>query len=439
MFLILISKTQNMYQKSESLLEQARKYIPGGVNSPVRAFKSVGMSPLYITRGKGSRIYDADGNEYIDYVGSWGPLILGHADDRIVGTIGKVSKDGTSFGANTEYEIRLAKLITEIFPSVELVRMVNSGTEATMSAVRLARGYTGKSKIIKFEGCYHGHGDSFLIKAGSGVLTLGIPGSPGITENTAKDTLIASFNDISSIEKLIEANRNEIAAVILEPVMGNVGVIPPAKGFLESLRKITEQEKIILIFDEVITGFRVALGGAQELYNIKPDLTCLGKIIGGGLPVGAFGGKREIMRYLAPDGPVYQAGTLSGNPIAMAVGYEMLIILKNKNTYRQLEEKAKMLEHGIRENLNMLKLNFSMNRVGSMSCMFFTDKKVTDFASACSSDTQLFAKYFQQMLKNGIYIAPSQFEAGFVSLAHSEQDIQKTIEANFNSLKSILQ
>lgn len=428
-----------MYQKSESLLEQARKYIPGGVNSPVRAFKSVGMSPLYITRGKGSRIYDADGNEYIDYVGSWGPLILGHADDRIVGTIGKVSKDGTSFGANTEYEIRLAKLITEIFPSVELVRMVNSGTEATMSAVRLARGYTGKSKIIKFEGCYHGHGDSFLIKAGSGVLTLGIPGSPGITENTAKDTLIASFNDISSIEKLIEANRNEIAAVILEPVMGNVGVIPPAKGFLESLRKITEQEKIILIFDEVITGFRVALGGAQELYNIKPDLTCLGKIIGGGLPVGAFGGKREIMRYLAPDGPVYQAGTLSGNPIAMAVGYEMLIILKNKNTYRQLEEKAKMLEHGIRENLNMLKLNFSMNRVGSMSCMFFTDKKVTDFASACSSDTQLFAKYFQQMLKNGIYIAPSQFEAGFVSLAHSEQDIQKTIEANFNSLKSILQ
>ncbi len=348
------------------------------------------------------------------------------------------AENGTSFGANTEIEIKLAKLITEIYPSIDLVRMVNSGTEATMSAVRLARGYTGKNKIIKFEGCYHGHGDSFLIKAGSGVLTLGIPGSPGITENTAQDTLIAQFNNIESVEKLIDSNKGLIAALILEPVMGNAGVIPPGPAFLKKLREITRAQDIVLIFDEVITGFRVALGGAQELYGIDPDLTCLGKIIGGGMPVGAYGGKKKYMDNLAPEGPVYQAGTLSGNPMAMAAGYETVSILKSGNVYYELEEKAKMLEQGLRDNLKKLKLNFRMNRVGSIMGFFFTDKDVHDFDSAMTADTKAFTAYFGEMMKRGIYLAPSQFEASFLSAAHTEEDILKTVEANYESLKSIV-
>ena len=422
---------------SGSLFKEAKKYIPGGVNSPVRAFKSVDMDPVYIKRGSGSKIYDVDGNEYIDYVCSWGPLILGHSDERVLKKVISFAENGTSFGANTEIEIKLAKLITEIYPSIDLVRMVNSGTEATMSAVRLARGYTGKNKIIKFEGCYHGHGDSFLIKAGSGVLTLGIPGSPGITENTAQDTLIAQFNNIESVEKLIDSNKGLIAALILEPVMGNAGVIPPGPVFLKKLREITRAQDIVLIFDEVITGFRVALGGAQELYGIDPDLTCLGKIIGGGMPVGAYGGKKKYMDNLAPEGPVYQAGTLSGNPMAMAAGYETVSILKSGNVYYELEEKAKMLEQGLRDNLKKLKLNFRMNRVGSIMGFFFTDKDVHDFDSAMTADTKAFTAYFGEMMKRGIYLAPSQFEASFLSAAHTEEDILKTVEANYESLKSI--
>jgi len=426
-----------MYYKSEELFKKAVGFMPGGVNSPVRAFKSVDMEPLYIRRGKGSKIYDVDGNEYIDYVGSWGPLILGHADDRILKVLNEYAANGTSFGANTEIEIKLAELITQIYPSIDLVRMVSSGTEATMSAVRLARGFTGKDKIIKFEGCYHGHADSFLIKAGSGVLTHGIPGTLGITENTANDTLIAIFNDFNSVEKLVDANKNEIAAVIMEPIMGNAGVILPDIEFLKNIRKITSENNIILIFDEVITGFRVALGGAQELYNIVPDMTCLGKIIGGGLPVAAFGGKKEIMDFLAPVGPVYQAGTLSGNPLAMAVGYETINIIKKENIYFSLEKKSALLEAGIKKNLKRLDLNFKLNRVGSMMCLFFTENEVTDFDSAMTSDSKLFSIYFKEMLKNGVYIAPSAYEAGFVSAAHNLTDIEKTIEANYNSLKKL--
>jgi len=426
------------FEKSSTYFTRARKVIPGGVNSPVRAFRSVGMNPLYIQRGKGSRIFDVDGNEYIDYVCSWGPLILGHADPRILKRLTEYAHLGTSFGANTEIEIKMAELITQIYPSIELVRMVNSGTEATMSALRLARGYTGKSKIIKFEGCYHGHGDSFLIKAGSGLLTFGIPGSPGVTEHTAQDTLIARFNDIESVEKLVDSNKSEIAAIILEPIMGNAGVIPPRRNFLKDLRDLTKAENIILIFDEVITGFRVALGGAQELYGIDPDITCLGKIIGGGLPVGAFGGKRKYMEQLAPEGPVYQAGTLSGNPLAMAAGYETLSVLRKDNIYPALEKKSKLLEEGFKENMKKLHLNFSLNRVGSMMSLFFTDQKVHDFNTAVTSNTKLFSMYFQKMLENGIYIAPSQFEASFVSTAHDHKDIEKTIEANYLSLRGLL-
>jgi len=427
----------NNLKESLTMFKRARKVIPGGVNSPVRAFKSVGMNPVYIQRGEGSKIFDIDGNEYIDYVCSWGPLILGHADDRILKKLAEYAQRGTSFGANTKIEIKLAELITETYSSIELVRMVNSGTEAAMSAVRLARGCSGRSKIIKFEGCYHGHGDSFLIKAGSGVLTLGIPGSPGVTEHTAQDTLVARFNDIESVEKLIGSNKSQIAAVIIEPVMGNAGVIPPDSEFLKNLRELTLTEDIILIFDEVITGFRVALGGAQELYGIDPDITCLGKIIGGGLPVGAFGGKRKYMEQLAPDGPVYQAGTLSGNPLAMAAGYETLSVLINDDVYPALEKKSKLLEDGLKENMKKLHLNYSINRVGSMMSLFFTGHDVHDFDSAVTSDTGLFSRYFHEMLANGVYLAPSQFETSFISVAHNNEDIEKTIEANYLSLKSL--
>lgn len=426
-----------MRDRSKELFSVATDVIPGGVNSPVRAFGSVRMEPVYIRSGRGSRLYDVDGNEYIDYVCSWGPLILGHADPRILQVLHEASQSGTSFGANTEIEVRFARLITEIYPSIDMIRMVNSGTEATMSAVRLARGYTGRSRIIKFEGCYHGHGDSFLIKAGSGVLTLGIPGSPGITESTAQDTLVGSYNDIDSVKALIEAHRGEIAAVILEPVMGNAGVIPPQEGFLEDLREVTAEEGIVLIFDEVITGFRVALGGAQELYGIEPDLTCLGKIIGGGLPVGAFGGKREIMEHLAPVGPVYQAGTLSGNPLAMALGYKTVSILKEGDIYGQLEDRSRRLEEGIRANLKRQKRSCQLNRVGSMMSLFFSEKPVVDFTSAMNSDRELFIDYFKSMLDEGIYLAPSPFEASFLSASHSEEDIDETIEANGRCLREV--
>ena len=426
-----------MRDRSKELFSVATDVIPGGVNSPVRAFGSVRMEPVYIRSGRGSRLYDVDGNEYIDYVCSWGPLILGHADPRILQVLHEASQSGTSFGANTEIEVRFARLITEIYPSIDMIRMVNSGTEATMSAVRLARGYTGRSRIIKFEGCYHGHGDSFLIKAGSGVLTLGIPGSPGITESTAQDTLVGSYNDIDSVKALIEAHRGEIAAVILEPVMGNAGVIPPQEGFLEDLREVTAEEGIVLIFDEVITGFRVALGGAQELYGIEPDLTCLGKIIGGGLPVGAFGGKREIMEHLAPVGPVYQAGTLSGNPLAMALGYKTVSILKEGDIYGQLEDRSRRLEEGIRATLKRQKRSCQLNRVGSMMSLFFSEKPVVDFTSAMNSDRELFIDYFKSMLDEGIYLAPSPFEASFLSASHSEEDIDETIEANGRCLREV--
>ena len=420
---------------SDTLFARGQKTIPGGVNSPVRAFGSVGINPIYIQRGSGSRLYDVDGAEYIDYVGSWGPLILGHADARVVKAVTEAAASGTSFGANTEREIEFAELIVSLYPSIDLIRMVSSGTEATMSAVRLARGYTGRDKIIKFEGCYHGHGDSFLIKAGSGVLTLGIPGSPGITEATAADTLLAEYNNLESVRSVFDSNPGEISALIVEPVMGNAGVIPPNDGFLKGLRDLTAQHGALLIFDEVITGFRVSLGGAQELYGVEPDLTCLGKIIGGGLPVGAFGGKEEIMNHLAPLGPVYQAGTLSGNPLAMAAGLTTVKILRDEGVHERLEELTSRLETGIRDVLMDLKLPYDLNRVGSMMCLFFTDAPVDRFATAITADTAAFDRYFEKMIRAGINIAPSAFEASFVSAAHSEADIDRTVEIVRESLR----
>jgi len=426
-------------EKSKKLFEEAKKYIPGGVNSPVRAFKSVGGDPLFITKGKGSKFWDVDGNEYIDYIGSWGPHLFGHNPPFIIESLLKAIENGTSFGAPTALEVEMAKLIAELVPSVEMVRMVNSGTEATMSAVRAARGYTGREKFIKFEGCYHGHADYFLIKAGSGALTLGVPTSPGVTKGNAADTLLADYNNINSIKKLVSANKNEIAAVIIEPIAGNMGVVKVKDDFIKELRAISDEEKIVLIFDEVMTGFRVAAGGAQEVLGIKPDLSTFGKIIGGGLPVGAFGGKREIMEKIAPSGPVYQAGTLSGNPLAMAAGYAALKHIKeNPGIYGELEEKSAYLEKGFKENLNAVGKNYATNRVGSMMCMFFTEENVDDFKSAVKSDTILYGKYFHEMLNRGVYLAPAQFEALFVSTAHSKEDLDKTIRAHRESLLAIL-
>ncbi len=427
------------YTKSKELFEEAKKYIPGGVNSPVRAFNSVGGTPLFIERGEGSRIYDVDGNEYIEYIGSWGPHLFGHNPKFIMDALNKSLVNGTSFGAPTELEIKMAKIITELVPSIEKIRMVNSGTEATMSAIRAARGFTNRNKFIKFEGCYHGHADYFLIKAGSGALTFGVPTSPGVTKANAADTLVADFNDIDSVKTLVQENKNEIAAIIIEPIAGNMGVVPADKEFLSELRTICSEEGIVLIFDEVMSGFRVAKGGAQEVYGIQPDMTTFGKIIGGGLPVGAFGGKAEIMNTLAPVGPVYQAGTLSGNPLAMSAGFAALTHIKeNKNLYNILEEKSKYLEDGFNENMKKLNKSYAMTRVGSMSCLFFTEDKVNNFSSALKSDTELYGKYFHKMLEKGIYLAPSQFEAMFVSRAHSTEDLDKTIEANYLSLKELL-
>lgn len=426
-------------EKSRQLFEEAKIYIPGGVNSPVRAFKSVGGDPLFITKGKGSKFWDADGNEYIDYIGSWGPHLFGHNPSFIIEALLKAIENGTSFGAPTEMEIKMAEIITLLVPSVEMVRMVNSGTEATMSAVRAARGYTGREKFIKFEGCYHGHADYFLIKAGSGALTLGVPTSPGVTKGNAADTLLADYNDINSIKKLVSANKNEIAAVIIEPIAGNMGVLKVKDDFIKELRVICDEEKIVLIFDEVMTGFRVAAGGAQEVLGIKPDLSTFGKIIGGGLPVGAFGGKREIMEKIAPSGPVYQAGTLSGNPLAMAAGFAALKHIKdNPGIYKELEEKSSYLEKRFKENLKSVGKNYAMNRVGSMMCMFFTEEIVDDFNSAVKSDTVLYGKYFHEMLNRGIYLAPAQFEALFISTAHTKEDLDKTITAHKEALRATL-
>jgi len=423
-------------EKSNLEFKKTCEIIPGGVNSPVRAFKSVGGEPVLISNGKGSKITDIDGNVYIDYVSSWGPLILGHAYEPIVEAIKKTAEKGTSYGAPTLQETEMAELIVSMVPSVEMVRMVNSGTEATMSAIRLARGVTGKNKILKFAGCYHGHGDGFLIKAGSGAVTLGLPDSPGVTESVAKETLIADYNNISSVEKIFAEFGKDIAAVIVEPVAGNMGVVLPKKDFLEGLRKITQSNGAVLIFDEVITGFRISKGGAQEYYGISPDITTLGKIIGGGLPVGAYGGKKEIMKQLAPVGTIYQAGTLSGNPLAMAAGIEMLKILKNNpSIYTELERKTAKLENGLKENLRKTGNKGVINRVGSMMTLFFNDlDKIESYDDVMKSDKEKYARYFRKSLESGIYFAPSQFEAAFVSNAHTDEDIERTIEASYNAL-----
>lgn len=425
--------------KSEKFFEEAKKYIPGGVNSPVRAFKSVGGNPLFISRGEKGKMIDADGNEYIDYIGSWGPHLFGHNPDFIKDALLESIENGTSFGAPTEIEIKMAKLLTELIPSVEMVRMVNSGTEATMSAVRAARGYTGKEKFIKFEGCYHGHADYFLIKAGSGALTLGVPTSPGVTKGNAADTLLADYNNIESVKELVSKNKNEIAAVIIEPIAGNMGVIKAEDSFIKQLRELCNEENIVLIFDEVMTGFRVAQGGAQQVLGVKPDLSTFGKIIGGGLPVGAFGGKREIMARIAPSGPIYQAGTLSGNPLAMAAGYAALTHIKdNPGIYDELEKKSLYLSDGLKNNLNELGKYYAVNRVGSMMCMFFVEEEVKDFKTAVKSNTELYGKYFHEMLNRGVYLAPAQFEALFVSTVHTIDDLNDTIKAHYESLKAVL-
>lgn len=425
---------------SYKLFEQAKIYIPGGVNSPVRAFKAVGGTPLFIKRGLGSRILDVDGNEFIDFVGSWGPHLLGHLPKFVKTAINEQLENGTSFGAPTIQEVRLAQLICEMVPSIEMVRLVNSGTEATMSAVRLARAYTKRNKIIKFAGCYHGHFDAFLVSAGSGALTFGVPNSPGVTENVARDTLIAKYNDIDSVHKIVENNKGEIAAVIIEPVAGNMGVVLPQQGFLEKLKDLCQENSILLIFDEVMTGFRLAPGGAQEIFGIQPDLTTLGKIIGGGLPVGAFGGRKEIMELLAPIGPVYQAGTLSGNPIAVSAGLAVLKFIKeNPTIYKTLEMKSQLLEEGIKENLNRFGKKYALNRIGSMLTLFFTENEVLDLETAMTSNTKLYSMYFHKMLERGIYLPCSQFEAMFVSYAHTEEDLKYFIKSQYEVFKEILQ
>ncbi|TXC90119.1 glutamate-1-semialdehyde-2,1-aminomutase [Metabacillus litoralis] len=416
------------YANSEKAFKEAQTLMPGGVNSPVRAFKSVGMNPIFMERGKGSKIFDIDGNEYIDYVLSWGPLIHGHSNDTVVEAIKKVVESGTSFGAPTLIENELAQLVIDRVPSIEVVRMVSSGTEATMSALRLARGYTGRNKIIKFEGCYHGHGDSLLIKAGSGVATLGLPDSPGVPEGIAKNTITVPYNDLESIRYAFEQFGEDIAGVIVEPVAGNMGVVPPLPGFLEGLRSVTEEFGALLIFDEVMTGFRVDYGCAQGFYGVTPDLTCLGKVIGGGLPVGAYGGKAEIMQQIAPSGPIYQAGTLSGNPLAMTAGLETLKLL-TKNSYKEFQRKADLLEEGLSKAAAEYEIPHTINRAGSMIGFFFTDKEVTNYEKAKSSNLEYFAKYYRSMANEGVFLPPSQFEGLFLSTVHTDEDIQYTIEA----------
>ena len=415
--------------KSAELFEAAKRVIPGGVNSPVRAFRSVGTEPVFYHHAKGSRVWDADGNEYIDFVGSWGPMILGHAPDTVLDAVRQQLDLGTSYGAPTEIEVRMAEAVVAAVPSIEMVRMVSSGTEATMSAIRLARGFTGREKFIKFDGNYHGHSDALLVAAGSGLLTLGIPSTPGVTKGAAADTVVLPYNDVDAVAAALEADGHEIAAIIVEPVAGNMGVVPPAEGFLQGLRDLCDRYGVVLIFDEVITGFRVALGGAQERYGVTPDLTTLGKIIGGGFPVGAFGGRREIMERLAPVGPVYQAGTLSGNPIAMVAGLALLAELSKSGVYDELERKGARLETGLRAAVEAAGIDAYLTRVGSMACMFFTAEEVRDWTSAATSDTERYAAYFRGMLERGITLAPSQFEATFVGLAHTDDDIDAMTEA----------
>ncbi|TAE74864.1 MAG: glutamate-1-semialdehyde-2,1-aminomutase [Bacteroidetes bacterium] len=424
---------------SKELFEKAQKLIPGGVNSPVRAFKAVGGNPIFIKKAKGAHIYDENDNQYIELINSWGPMILGHANEMIAEAMQKVLADSWSFGAPTRREVEMAELIIEMMPSIEKVRLVNSGTEACLSAVRAARGYTQREKIIKFSGCYHGHADSFLIAAGSGAVTFGTPDSLGVTQGVANDTLIANYNDLNSVQTLVDANENKIAAIIIEPVAGNMGLVLPEKDFLEGLRNICDKNNIVLIFDEVMTGFRLAKGGVQERFGVKADLTTLGKIIGGGLPVGAYGGKTEIMNCIAPAGKVYQAGTLSGNPLAMSAGLAMLNYLNSTpEVYQKLENIGEKITSGIQKINQKMGLSYTLNAVGSMFTLFFTTQKVFDFGSALQCDLALFGKYFQSMLKKGVYLAPSQFESLFLSTALSDENIAQILDAHERSLKEIL-
>lgn len=418
-----------IYKRSSQLFQSAQHVIPGGVNSPVRAFKAVGGEPIFIKKAKGAYLIDEDDNEYIDYINSWGPMILGHAHEKVVEAVIEKTKNGTSFGTPTEIETQIAELAVSMVPNIDKIRFVNSGTEACMSAVRLARGYTGKEKMIKFSGCYHGHSDAFLIQAGSGAVTFGTPNSPGVTKGTAKDTLLAKYNDINDVKTIIEANTGEIACIILEPVAGNMGCIPPKKDFLKQLRTLCDEHGILLIFDEVMTGFRLAKGGAQELYNIKADIVCFGKVIGGGLPVGAFAASNEIMNYLAPLGPVYQAGTLSGNPLAMAAGLAMLNELNKDEVFSSINKKTAYLHNGIEEVLTKQQINHQINSVGSMISVHFCENAVYDFETAAAGNNDIFKKFFHGMLSEGIYIAPSAFETWFICDALSYDDLDKTIEA----------
>ncbi len=425
--------------RSKTMFAAAKKYIPGGVNSPVRACRSVGCDPVFIERAEGGSVYDVDGKKYIDMVCSWGPMIAGHTHPDVIAALEATMKNGTSFGAPTPLEIDLAKMVVEAVPSIEKVRFVNSGTEATMSAIRLARGYTGKRCVVKFDGCYHGHADSFLVKAGSGVATLAIPGSPGVPEDIVKNTISIPYNNIDILEQTLTNDALDIACVIVEPVAGNMGCIPPGDGFLQALRKLTAERGILLIFDEVITGFRLAYGGAQEYYGVMPDLTCLGKIIGGGLPVGAYGGKAEIMNHIAPDGPVYQAGTLSGNPLAMSAGIATLKLLQRNTFYSDLDKKAAEVENGLQEAVKRIGIDVQLNRVGSLMTAFFTDQRVFDFDSAMTSDTDRYARYYRSMLRSGVYIAPSQFEVFFLSAAHSSDDIENVIKMSEDSFSELVE
>ena len=425
------------FTKSQQLFKEAVELIPGGVNSPVRAFKAVGDFPVFIEKGEGSKLYDVDGNEFVDYICSWGPLLLGHQPASVTAAVQDALLKGSTYGAPTALEVEIAKMIVDAVPSVEMVRMVNSGTEATLSAIRLARGYTKRNKLVKFEGCYHGHADHLLIKAGSGALTFGVPSSPGVPESIASETLTATYNDLDSVKKLFAEYPDQIAAVIVEPVAGNMGLVPPAEGFLEGLREVTKEQGALLIFDEVISGFRASYGGAQKAFNIMPDLTCLGKIIGGGLPVGAYGGRREIMEHVAPVGPVYQAGTLSGNPVAMAAGIATLKELGKPGVYEKVELKAKTLASGLRAAAEKAGVKVSINQSASLLTVFFTDKPVDSYAAAMSSDTAKFKVFFQSMLNQGIYLPPSQFECWFVSLAHSDEDLAKTLIAAENAFATV--
>jgi glutamate-1-semialdehyde 2,1-aminomutase len=421
--------------RSDELFERAKAVIPGGVNSPVRAFKAVGGSPFFVARASGARIEDADGRSYVDYVGSWGPMILGHAHPRVLDALREAVTRGTSYGAPCAAEVELAERVTRHFPSVEKVRFVSSGTEATMSALRVARGFTGRRKILKFDGCYHGHADSLLVAAGSGVATLGIPGSPGVPEGTVADTLVAPFNDVAAVEAVVAAHGKDLAAVIVEPVCGNMGTVAPKPGYLEALREITRRNGSVLVLDEVMTGFRLAIGGAQQLYGIEPDMTCLGKILGGGLPAAAYGGRADIMATVAPEGPVYQAGTLSGNPLAMAAGNALLDLLEAPGTYEALEARSARLGEGLVRAARDAGAVVTVNRVGSMLTVFFCPGPVVDYATAKASDTRRFARFFRAMLERGVYLPPAQFEAAFVSLAHGDEEVDLTLRAAAEALR----